>query len=184
MLYTGKGDNGTSKLFDSASGERLSKSDAIYEALGTVDELNSFLGLVKVRFDQEKILLDSHPISESLEKLQQDLFIIQAEIAGAGMTISSDKISWLEDITNNIESKMPPIKTFFISGGTELAALSDTARTIARRAERRLVAINQSGRKLTPETLAYINRLSSVLYALARFSNHVKNIQEKNPNYA
>lgn len=184
MLYTGKGDNGTSKLFDSASGERLSKSDSIYEALGTIDELNSFLGLVKVKFEQDKIYLDDILVSYIIEQIQQDLFIIQAEIAGAKMTISADKISWLENITNNIESKMPPIKTFFISGGSELAALSDTSRTIARRAERRLVAISQSGRNLSPETLAYTNRLSSVLYALARYSNHIKNIQEKNPNYA
>lgn len=184
MLYTGKGDNGTSKLFDSQQGERLSKSDQIYEALGTVDELNSFLGLLKVRLEDAKVMLDQDFVFNIVEQIQQDLFIIQAEIAGAGMSISSDKVTWLENITNTIESKMPPIKTFFISGGTELAALSDTARTIARRAERRLVSINETTRKLAPETLAYSNRLSSVLYALARFSNHVKNIQEKNPNYA
>lgn len=183
MLYTGKGDSGTSKLFDSKQGERLSKADAIYEALGTIDELNSFLGLVKVNLFNKNILLDEKKLGEVIDQIQQDLFIIQAEIAGSDMAISADKIKWLEEVTNNIENKMPPIKTFFISGGTELATLCDFARTIARRAERRLVTINEAGRKLAPETLSYINRLSSALYAFARFANHSAGITENPPSY-
>lgn len=183
MLYTGKGDNGTSKLFNSKSGERHSKADTIYEALGTVDELNSFLGLVKVNFFDAQIKIDNDLAANYIEKIQQDLFIVQAELAGSQMVISAEKIKWLEDVTNNIESKMPPITTFFISGGTECAALADIARTIARRAERQVVRVFEGGRAVSENTLAYLNRLSSVLYAFARYSNHIDGIVEQDPKY-
>jgi cob(I)alamin adenosyltransferase len=84
-----------------------------------------------------------------------------------------------------IEKELPPIKTFFISGGTELAALLDVSRTLARKAERRAVAgIEAREFKLDPATLAFLNRLSSLLYALARLSNHKSGITEVPPTYS
>ncbi|MCX6757523.1 MAG: cob(I)yrinic acid a,c-diamide adenosyltransferase [Candidatus Nomurabacteria bacterium] len=212
MLYTRKGDNGTTKTF--GCDQRISKSSAIAEALGSMDEINSFLGLVKVKAATLKVaftLSDQEiKLSETIDRIQQDLFIIQAELAGADKTITEEKVKWLEEIIDGIEKMLPPIKTFFVSGGTELASLCDIARTIARRAERRVVGVAeeqkekittqnqnhhpvsdyrdtpppQGGEKsINPQTLAYLNRLSSVLYAFARASNHVAGITEEAPRY-
>ena len=90
----------------------------------------------------------------------------------------------MEEIINAIERELPPIKTFFISGGTKLASLFDISRTFARRAERRVVGVHdESLQKISPQTLAYLNRLSSLLYALARLSNHLSGINESAPSY-
>ena len=93
-------------------------------------------------------------------------------------------MKWLEEIIDGIEKTLPPIKTFFVSGGTELATLSDIARTIARRAERRVVGVVDEGKiKVGKDTLSYLNRLSSVLYAFTRSFNHKANIKEEAPRY-
>ena len=184
MLYTRKGDGGTTKTF--GCDERVSKSSSIAEALGSLDEINSFLGLIKIKagdfaatFSESEIA-----VSKTIDRIQQDLFIIQAELAGAPKTISREKVLWQEDIIDRIEKKLPPIKTFFVSGGVELAALSDIARAIARRAERRVVGVVEEGKvKVNSETLAYLNRLSSVLYALARIFNQEAKIKEETPKY-
>ena len=197
MLYTGKGDNGTTKTF--GCDQRISKSSAIAEALGSLDEINSFLGLVKVKSKDIifKLEMGDIVLSDTIDRIQQDLFIIQAETAGADKKITAEKVKWLENIINDIEKILPPIKTFFVSGGCELASLCDIARTIARRAERRVVGVSeenhhplpppsQGGGQSTPVapfTLAYLNRLSSVLYAFARASNHLANITEQKPRY-
>ncbi|PIR68301.1 ATP:cob(I)alamin adenosyltransferase [Candidatus Nomurabacteria bacterium CG10_big_fil_rev_8_21_14_0_10_35_16] len=184
MLYTRKGDEGTTKTF--GCDQRVSKSSAIAEALGSLDEINSFLGLLKVKSENISFKLSDNTIvvSEILHRIQQDLFIIQAELAGAPKTINQNKVLWLEEIIDGIEKNLPPIKSFFISGGTELASLSDIARTIARRAERRVVGVSDEGKVVIgKETLAYLNRLSSVLYALARNFNHQAGIDEESPKY-
>lgn len=187
MLYTGKGDNGTTKLFNTPQGERLTKSADIFEALGTIDELNSFLGILKVYSVQTGYgvnVADKNTSFESIvHNVQENLFIIQAELAGSEMSITENTVSDVESLIANIENNLPPIKTFFISGGTLLGAHFDTARTIARRAERRVVAVKESGTNVGEQTLKYLNRLSSLLYALARFSNHIAGITEKSPKY-
>ncbi len=187
MLYTRKGDGGTTKTLH--CDQRLSKSSSIAEALGAVDELNSLLGLVKVKYpDQAELILS----------VQQNLFIVQAELAGAeGKTIAPEKITEIEAVIDGIEKELPPIKSFFISGGTELAALIDWSRTVARRAERRVVAATVAtpslpdgkaggveGVKIGEFSLSYLNRLSSLLYALARLVNHKSGIKEEPPSYA
>ena len=191
MLYTRKGDTGTTKTF--SCDQRVSKSSSIAEALGSLDEINSFLGLIKIKahataghagsfsfnFPATKII-----VSETIDQIQQDLFIIQAELAGADKTIAQNRVLWLEGIINDIEKTLPPIKTFFVSGGVELATLSDIARAIARRAERRVVGVVDEGKIIIgKETLAYLNRLSSVLYAFARGFNHTAGIKEEIPKY-
>ena len=199
MLYTRKGDNGTTKTF--GCDQRISKSSAIAEALGSMDEINSFLGLVKVKAANLKVAFtlptQEIKLAETIDKIQQDLFIIQAELAGADKTIVEEKVKWLEEIIDGIEKMLPPIKTFFVSGGTELASLCDIARTIARRAERRVVGVAEEQKSfaeisapesapvktLSAQTLAYLNRLSSVLYAFARASNHIAGIIEEAPRY-
>jgi cob(I)alamin adenosyltransferase len=105
-------------------------------------------------------------------------------VAGFQIDVPEEKTKELETIIVACEKEMPPIKTFFISGGTELAAKFDFARTIARRAERRVVAVSEEGKvKVQPTALAFLNRLSSILYALARLSNHKSGITEESPNY-
>lgn len=182
MLYTGKGDQGMTTIF--GCDQRISKSSAIAEALGSLDETNSFLGLCKVHRKAVSYKLSAFSFSEIIHQVQQNLFIIQAEVAGAEKSTEEKKVKEIEKIIDAIEKELPPIKTFFISGGTELSALFDTARTIARRAERRVVEVSEEGKvKIGAYSLAYLNRVSSLLYALARLTNHKSGIKEKSPKY-
>lgn len=183
-LFTGKGDDGTTNTY--GCNQKMSKSSAIAEALGSMDEINSFLGFCKVRSkDVGFKVRDEGPSFEHLiHSIQQNLFIIQAELAGFPMTVEEKKVKDLEAIITDIEKQLPPITTFFISGGTELAATFDFARTMARRAERRVVAVKEEGKVvLGVYSLAYMNRLSSILYALARLTNHKSAITEEPPTY-
>lgn len=182
MLYTRKGDSGTTKTF--GCDQRISKSSAVAEALGSLDEINSFLGLCKVAAEKSSLDFQGKKLAVMVHEIQQNLFIIQAEVAGFPKTLPEGKVREAEDLINAIEKELPPIKTFFISGGTEQAALFDVARTIARRAERRVVAVSEEKKQpINPQTLAYLNRLSSILYAFARLSNHRAQIKEESPNY-
>jgi cob(I)alamin adenosyltransferase len=184
MLYTRKGDLGTTNDLRSGPGERVSKSSCQTEALGSLDELNSFLGLVKIKAADISWTVDGRLIAEIIQWCQNCLFTIQAEMAGADKRVGRSKVEELESLVDAIEEELPPIKTFFISGGTELAALFDISRTLARKAERRVVGENEDGEpKIDPFTLAFLNRLSSLMYALARLSNHKSGITEQPPTY-
>lgn len=183
MLYTGKGDGGTSKLFNSPKGERVSKSSHVFEALGSLDELNSFLGLCRAYVGDTSYEIEGQRFFDVVYRFQQDLFIIQAEIAGASMSVENDKVEYLEWVTNNAEQLMPPISTFFVPGATKIGAYFDTARTISRRVERAVVRLKENGAHVSDMSLSYLNRLSSALYALARLSNHFSGITETPPTY-
>jgi cob(I)alamin adenosyltransferase len=182
MLYTRKGDNGTTKTF--GCDQRISKSSAIAEALGILDEVNSFLGVCKVMAERDGIKIVSNLLSDIVNDVQMNLFIVQAELAGADKKITEEKVKEIEKFVDLIEKELPPIKTFFVSGGTDLASHFDFARTLARRAERRVVGVHEEGKvKIGEQTLAYLNRLSSLLYALARLTNHKSGIKEASPTY-
>lgn len=184
MLYTRKGDDGTTKDFNSKSGERKSKSSCQTEALGALDELNSFLGLVKVKLAESGLRIGRRNFEDIIFDTQNSLFSVQAEVAGASQSVSESKTKEIEALTDAMEKEMPPIKTFFISGGTEAAALLDVSRTLSRKAERRVVAGIERGEfKVSPTTLAFLNRLSSLLYAMARLTNHKSGIKEQSPTY-
>ncbi len=177
MLYSGKGDGGTTKMFG-CDQQRISKSSELPEALGSLDELNAFLGFVKMRSAGES------RIADALREVQEELFIIQAEVAGADKRVAENSVKHVEALVNGIEKEIPPLKGFSIAGGTELSALLDVARTLARRAERRTIAVKElSLRELSPLTMAYLNRLSSLLFALARLANHLAGVCEENPRY-
>jgi cob(I)alamin adenosyltransferase len=182
MLYTGKGDDGKTKTF--GCDQKISKSSAITEALGCLDEVNSFLGIVKAKAHDSGFKIYDLGMEQIVENIQQNLFVIQAELAGADKKISEDKVRECEKLIGDIEKELPPIKTFFVSGGSELASLFDFARTLARRAERRVVGVHDDGQVLGEWTLVYLNRLSSLLYALARISNHYAGITETPPSYS
>jgi cob(I)alamin adenosyltransferase len=184
MLYTRKGDSGTTKDFQSGPGQRKSKSSCQTEALGALDELNSFLGLVKVKSADITWNVNGNGLANIILWCQDCLFTVQAEVAGADKKAGEGKVTEMESMIDAIEKELPPIKTFFISGGTELAVLFDISRTLARKAERRVVAGMEAGEfKIDVATLAFLNRLSSLFYALARLTNHKSGITERPPTY-
>jgi cob(I)alamin adenosyltransferase len=185
-LFTGKGDGGTTKVFDSK--DRIPKSSELPEALGALDELNSYIGLAKVKATESDPSISADGVtyhfSLILRDTQETLFIVQAEVAGADKRVQGGKVKSIEDIINAVERAIPPITTFLVAGGTELSAILDVARALSRRAERRVVALENTGaRALSTETRAYLNRLSSLLFALARFANHAAGVVEEGPSY-
>jgi len=187
-LYTGKGDNGTTTLFHCDQG-RISKSANIIEALGVLDELNAFIGILKVYAGIEHMNIVLNPkkkilFSDILNDIQQTLFVIQAEIAGSDMTVKKKDLANIEAIISYISEVLPPITSFTISGGSLLSAELDFGRTLARRCERRIVAVVEEGnRKVGVVTISYLNRLSSVLFAMSRYANYLLSIPEEHPNY-
>ncbi len=188
MLYTGKGDNGTTKLFDCPQGIRLSKGSFVFEVLGTLDELNSSLGYAKALskksnpyfyMENEKI-----PYEKIIDNLQQNVFSIQAEIGGSDIHLNKKHIIYLEKVISEVETILPPIKSFIVPGGGECGAYLDVVRTVARRAERHVVLLQEKEeRVIHNESIIFLNRLSSVLYALARLANYQEGFYENKPLY-
>ncbi len=183
MLYTRKGDDGRTSIFGCCD-QRLSKSSAIACALGALDELNSFLGLCKIKSKENELSIGEKSCHEIVDDIQQNLFIIQAGVSGGDKEINEEKIKEVENLIAIIEKELPPIKNFFVSGGVELSSLFDFARTIARRAEREVVVVEEERKlEVNPNTLVYLNRLSSLLYAMARIVNHRLGVEELPPRY-
>lgn len=176
-LFTGKGDKGTTTAFD-CNQQRISKASELPEALGSLDELNAFLGFVKMRAQ------GTSRIASALRDVQEELFIVQAQVGGAEKALKEGTVERVSRTVNEIEMEIPRLQGFSIAGGTELSALLDVARTLARRAERRVIAVKELGlRDLPEETMAYLNRLSSLLFAYARLANHLAGVKEENPRY-
>lgn len=177
MLYTRKGDGGMSGLYGTK--KRFPKDSPVYEALGTVDELNSLLGACRAQVnDQENEI----SIQREIRKAQEILFIVQAELAGAPKCVSRSHIEALEQVVDHIEDTIPRPHAFVIPGGSELSAFLDYARSVARRTERTVLRAG-SDIHLSPDSRAYLNRLSSLLYALARLASQRENVQEMSPSY-
>lgn len=182
MFYTGKGDKGQTKLYH--CNQSLSKSSAIAEALGAVDEINSFIGWCKTQSEVKYVIIDRQNLSAILGEIQNSLFSVQAELAGAPKILAKTAVKKAESLINQIEKELPPVKSFIVTGGVSLSAMLDVARTLARRAERRVVMVAEEGEiKLQSSTLAYLNRLSSLLYALARLVNHRAGVDYQAPTY-
>jgi len=182
-LFTGKGDGGSTKLFDSGPGQRASKASPIFETLGMLDELNTLVGWCRAG-TAEDVVACEHKVRILLFDVQNHLFTLQAEVAGAPKSIPLSSVEALGILINRIESTMPPITTFLVPGGTELSSRLDIARAVSRRAERRLVMLHESGeRAISDSSRAYANRLSSLLYALTRLVNHQSGVEENPPQY-
>ena len=176
-LFTGKGDKGTTTAFD-CNQQRISKASELPEALGALDELNAFLGFAKMRAGE------SERIRNAVRDMQENLFIVQAQVGGAEKKLTDGIVATTSRTVNEIETEIPRLQGFCIAGGTELSALLDVCRTLARRAERRIIAVKEKGvRELPEETMAYLNRLSSLLFAYARLANHLAGVEEENPRY-
>ncbi len=182
-FFTGKGDKGTTKLFDTPKGERITKSSPIFECLGQLDELNTIIGWCKVGAPKD-FLVGEQQVEALLHEVQDYVFTIQAEAAGAPKSVLQESVENLGVLIGGIEKEVPEVTTFLVPGGTEFSARLDIARAISRRAERRLVTLHESGeRSISESSRAYANRLSSLFYALTRLANHRACIVEKSPRY-
>jgi cob(I)alamin adenosyltransferase len=165
-IYTRAGDAGETSLGD---GSRVAKSDPRIEAYGTVDELNSALGLA---------LAGGLPgeFQPWLEEIQNDLFDLGADLsvplAGARerLRVTAAQVERLERLCDRVNERLDPLKSFVLPGGGEAAARLHLARTICRRAEREAVALAEAA-DVNPAALAYLNRLSDLLFILARAAN-------------
>jgi len=182
-FFTGKGDKGTTKLFDSQKGVRVSKSAPIFECLGQLDELNAIVGWCKAGCPED-FAVEGRSGKELLLDVQNHLFTIQAEAAGAQKSVPAESVESLSALITSIEKSLPEVKSFLVPGGTEFSARLDIARAVSRRAERRLVTIHESGeRPISESSRAYANRLSSLFYALTRLANHAAHVTELPPSY-
>lgn len=157
-IYTRTGDEGETGLGD---GSRVSKDDLRVEAFGTVDELNSAIGTV-LAFDPPQA------IGSCLLEIQHDLFNLGGELCIPGHTIIvAADIARLEEQLDSFNVHLPPLKEFILPGGSKAASLCHVARTICRRAERRVVSLMRN-EAVNPELLRYLNRLSDFLFVIAR----------------
>lgn len=176
MYYTGKGDKGTTKLFNSK--ERIDKGEQIFEVLGSLDELNSWLGLISVEVKEDLRML------KIIKKIQNDLFTCQAHFARSEVKIPEDFVSSLEEEIAEISDKIKPRNSFILSGGSKLSASLDVARTLARKAERQALKLtNKDKKKVNKIVFIYLNRLSSLFYVLARLANDIYEAKESAPEY-
>ncbi len=173
-IYTKKGDTGETGLF---GGERVPKDHLRIRTYGTLDELNSILGMTLTQAGAPDSL------RTSLARVQAELFQLGAELAtprGKGVPsglIDEPQIELLEREIDAMEASLPPLKTFILPGGSACAAHLHLARTVARRAERELVALNRQ-EPLREAVLRYVNRLSDALFVAARFANHTGGIAD------
>jgi cob(I)alamin adenosyltransferase len=158
-IYTRTGDDGTTGLGD---GSRVAKESARVEAYGTVDELNSTLGVL--------LAVPALPpaVSERLGELQHELFDLGAELCIPGhRTITAAHVARLEQVLDAFNADLPPLKEFILPGGGPAAAACHLARTVARRAERRVWTLART-EQVAAEVTQYLNRLSDLLFVLAR----------------
>ena len=156
-IYTRTGDAGDT---GKADGARVSKDDCLLHAQGDIDELNSFIGLLASKVDE-------NALSQLILKIQHDLFNIGAEISLSQPLITGKDVEYLEQQLDHYNAGLPPLKEFILPGGGEAASLCHVARAVCRRAERNLVTLDKE-HGMGSELLAYINRLSDLLFVLAR----------------
>jgi len=178
MLYARKGDTDTSGL--TGTKERYEKDSDCYEALGTLDELNCMLSLC--RSFARKQHADEIHMTKEIKNIQENLFIIQAELAGADKSLQEGHVKNMERIIDSIEQIIPPQHSFVIPGETQLSAWLDYARTVSRCVERTVLRSHKT-RPVSAMTRTYFNRLSSLLYALARYAVTHENVHEDAPSY-
>lgn len=176
-IYTKTGDKGETGLFD---GTRVPKSDARVDAYGDVDELNALLGLARS-------LLREQELADILAEVQRDLFAVGAQLADPKhgerphlrekARLTEGRIQKLEEQIDRWEAELEPLRQFILPGGVEAGAVLHYARTVCRRAERRIVRLGGTI-PVSPILLAYVNRLSDFLFVMARVVNHRAGVPE------
>lgn len=174
-IYTRTGDAGETGLFD---GERVPKSDARVDAYGEVDELNAAIGVALTAGMEAEI-------SGMLAAIQRDLFALGGRLAdprrkvAARVTksvLGASDVARLESWIDRLEESLPPLRRFILPGGTPAGAALHLARTVCRRAERRMVALGPDA--FEPDLLAFVNRLSDLLFVMARAANARAGVSE------
>lgn len=173
-IYTKTGDDGTTGLF---GGERVQKDALRIETYGTVDELNAILGLAGS-------FCSDHEIKDILNGIQNDLFTVGADLA-TPLSVTNEKIrridatmtKHLEDTIDRIEPQLRPLTHFILPGGSKVAAMLHVARNVCRRGERLAVRLSRS-EEITREVILYLNRLSDLLFVMARWSNQKEGVFE------
>lgn len=158
-IYTRTGDNGTTGLGD---GSRVDKDHPRMEAIGTVDELNCAIGLLRAE------LPVADALQSALARIQHTLFDLGGELSIPGYRlVKAEQVTWLEQTLDELNEQLPPLKNFILPGGSRSAAFCHLARAVCRRAERSLVNL---GRKveLNEDGRHYVNRLSDLLFVMAR----------------
>ena len=167
-IYTRTGDGGTTGLAD---GRRVTKDNARIEAMGAVDELNSAIGI---------LLCETLPqdMRDCLLKIQNDLFDLGGELSVPGHAVLQEaRITALEQALDHYNADLPPLQNFILPGGSRAAACAHVARTVCRRAERRVVAM-PGNEPAPPLACPYLNRLSDALFVMARYENHERGVPE------
>ena len=174
-IYTKTGDAGETSLFDNS---RVSKADASVDAYGDVDELNATLGVARAAESTDDL-------AGALETIQRDLFALGARLADpatriAGrvskVAVTEADVERLERPIDRLESELDPLRKFILPGGALPGALLHMARTICRRAERRVVGLGADA--VEPIVIVYLNRLSDLLFVMARAANHRAGVAE------
>lgn len=158
-IYTRTGDDGTTGLGD---GSRIDKDHARMEAIGSADELNSQIGVLLTELQQDD------PCAALLSRIQHDLFDLGGELSIPGYTlVSAERIGELEQALDDLNDALPPLKNFILPGGSKAAAQCHLARAICRRAERCVVTLSREA-DVNDTTRQYLNRLSDLLFVMAR----------------
>lgn len=176
-IYTKTGDDGTTAL---ASGERVSKASLRVEAYGSVDELNSFVGLFRTQIQSTQLIKSQ--IDPFLLEIQIELFNLGTHLSSQNISkappikLKHDFCSQLESHMDLMTAQLPPLKNFILPGGSTSASTAHIVRTVCRRAERLVVQVHES-EPLDPQVILHLNRLSDFFFTLARYCNFV----EKSP---
>lgn len=175
-IYTKTGDKGGTSLI---GGVRVPKSHIRIESYGTVDELNSFIGMVND-------LASNEDVSEWLREIQDRLFTVGSVLATAPdkelkmklPDLHDADITWLEERIDKMNETLPEMRSFILPGGNLASSTCHVARCVCRRAERICVAIQETQEEIPPIVIQYLNRLSDFLFVLARYLGHISNAQE------
>jgi cob(I)alamin adenosyltransferase len=171
--YSGTGDKGETSLY---GGTRVEKADPRVEAYGAVDELNSQVGVARAHVKVKKV-------GQILKDIQRDLWVLGGDLASELVTanvprIGKGQLDRIESVTDELNSGLPQLRRFILPGGSVPGAELHVARAVCRRAERRIVALSKV-ESINPEILPYINRLSSLLFVLARTVNKLQRVPEE-----
>ena len=168
-IYTKTGDAGETSFFDNT---RVSKADPRVDAYGEVDELNACLGTVRAASPGDDL-------AGAIEAIQQDLFALGSRLADPSARVAArvtkaaitpQAVERLEQLIDRLETELPPLRKFILPGGSQAGAMLHFARTVCRRAERRVIALGTGA--VDPILIVYLNRLSDLLFVMARAVNH------------
>lgn len=172
-IYTKRGDKGKTSLYDpqGVQNVRIDKDSMVVEVIGNIDELNSYLGVVKSETPDKWM-------KKEIGEAQKNLLIIGSTLAGSKLRFSKSKVNKLEKVIDKLEGELPVLKNFVLPGGVPISSHLQYARSLARRAERKVVSLSKL-HATSYALLSYLNRLSDYLFILARKANFDEGIKEE-----